>query len=158
MKRLFKTLTALTLAAIMCLGTLTAFASSDTVTRDYAGSCSFLMAIKNPEAVSSTTSTKTFVLSAVAVPGAIITLYKLNPETNLYDKIYVDYGPLETAVGASGLYAQQITLAEGMNNYMVYATNGFDDQAIHLEIKLLSEGIIDKIKSLTIDFANSFNK
>ena len=41
---------------------------------------------------------------------------------------------------------------------LAYATNGFDDQAIHLEIKLLSEGIIDKIKSLTIDFANSFNK
>ncbi len=156
MKKFLTTFIALALVALTCLCPLAASASSETVTNDYAGTCNWLITIKNPEAVSSTTSAKTFVISAVAVEGAMITLYNLNTETNLYEKIYVDGAPLETVVGASGLYAQQITLREGMNNLMVYATNGFDDQAIRLDINLLSEGFLDKIKSFTIDFANMF--
>lgn len=156
MKKLLKTLIALSLVAIICAMPIVSSASSEMVTRDYASSCNWLMTIKNPETAIYTTSTKTFVLSAVAIPGAIITVYNLNPYTNLYEKIYVDGTPLESTVGASGLWVQQVTLAEGMNNLMVYATNGFDDQANRLEINLLSDGIIDKIKSFTIDFANLF--
>lgn len=156
MKKLFKTLIALSLVLMTCAMPLLASASSETVTYDYTGSCGWLITIKNPETESSTTSSKTFVLSAVAYEGTIITVYNLNPETNLYEKVYVDGQPLETVVGASGLYAQQITLKEGANNLMVYATNGVDDQAVRLEISLLSNGFIDKIKAFTIDFANMF--
>lgn len=156
MKRLLKTLVALSLTAIICAMPIVSSASSEMVTHDYASSCDWLMTIKNPETTVYTTSTKTFVLSAVAVPGAIITVYNLNSETNLYEKVYVEGSPLESTVGASGLWVQQVTLSEGLNRMMVYATNGFDDQAIHLEITLSSEGIIDKIKSFTIDFANLF--
>lgn len=156
MKKLFKTLIALSLVLMTCAMPLLASASSETITYDYMGSCGWLITIKNPETESSTTSSKTFVLSAVAYEGTIITVYNLNPETNLYEKVYVDGQPLETVVGASGLYAQQITLKEGANNLMVYATNGVDDQAVRLEISLLSNGFIDKIKAFTIDFANMF--
>lgn len=156
MKRVLNTIIALALVAVTCLCPIVSSASSETVTLDYAGTCDWLITIKNPESVSSTTSAKTLVISAVAVEGAMITVYNLNPQTNLYEKMYADGAPLEAVVGASGLYAQQITLKEGMNNLMVYATNGFDDQAIRLDINLLSEGFIDKIKSFTIDFANMF--
>lgn len=156
MNKLFKTITALSLAVLTCASPLLGMASSETVTADYAGSCDWLITVKNPEVNPSDTSTKTFVISAVALEGTIITLYNFNPETELYDKLYVDGEPLETVVGASGLYAQQITLQEGMNNLMVYATNGVDDQSVRLDINLLSEGFIDKIKSFTIDFANMF--
>lgn len=156
MKKLFKTLIALSLVLMTCAMPLLASASSETITYDYMGSCGWLITIKNPETESSTTSSKTFVLSAVAYEGTIITVYNLNPETNLYEKVYVDGQPLKTVVGASGLYAQQITLKEGANNLMVYATNGVDDQAVRLEISLLSNGFIDKIKAFTIDFANMF--
>lgn len=154
MKKLFKTLIALTLAVMAIAAPFAASAASETVTSTYAGSCNWLVTVKNPEAVSSVTSSKTFVLSAVALEGTVITLYSLNPDTGLYEKLYIDGAPLETAVGASGLYAQQITLKEGANSLMVYATNGVNDQTVKLEINLISEGIINKIKSFTIDFAN----
>ncbi len=156
MKKLLKTLIALSLTAMICVLPVAGFASGETVAADYAGSCQWLMTIKNPETLSAATSAKTFVISAAAVEGSVITLYALNPNTNLFEKLYVDGAPLETAVGASGLYAQQITLKEGQNNLMVYATNGFDDQAIRLDINLLSEGFIDKLKSFTIDLVNLF--
>ncbi len=156
MKKLFKTLIALSLVVLTCAYPILGSASSETVTADYAGSCDWLITVKNPEATPSDTSSKTFVISAVALEGTIITLYNFNPETELFEKLYVDGEPLETVVGASGLYAQQITLQEGMNSLMVYATNGVDDQSVRLDINLLSEGFIDKIKSFTIDFANMF--
>ena len=156
MRKLFKTIIALSLTAIMCICPAVSNASSEMIAHDYAGTCDWLVAVKNPATISSTTSTKTFVLSAVAIPGAIITIYNFNPQTNLYEKVYVEGEALETTVGASGLYAQQITLAEGVNNLLIYATNGFDDQATRLDINLISEGFIDKIKSFTIDFTNIF--
>lgn len=156
MKRLLKTIIALTLSVMAITTPFMASAASETVTSTYAGSCNWLVTVKNPETVSSVTSAKTFVVSAVALGGTVITLYSLNPNTNLYEKLYIDGAPLESAVGASGLYAQQITLKEGVNNLMVYATNGVNDQTIKLEINLLSEGLINKIKSFTIDFANMF--
>lgn len=156
MKNLFKTIISLSLIFLICVCPLLADAASETVTADYSATCDWLITVKNPEAAFSSTSSKTVVISAVALEGTIITLYNLNPETNLYEKIYVDGAALETVVGASGLYAQQITLKEGVNNLMVYATNGVDDQIAKLSINLLSEGFIDKIKSFAIDFANIF--
>lgn len=154
MKKFFSLFLIFSLICVMGLSTITASASSETVTFDYAGSCDWLVEVKNPETVSSTTSTETFVISAVAVEGAVITLYTLNPETNLYDKMYADGVALESVVGASGLYAQQITLKEGINNIMVYASNGFDDEAIRLEINFLGESFLEKIKSFTVDITN----
>lgn len=137
------------------LGVMTASASSETVTFDYAGSCDWLVEVKNPETVPATTSTKTFVISAVAVEGASITLYNLNPETNLYEKMYnADGVAIESVVGASGLYAQQITLKEGINNILVHATNGFDDEAIRLEINFLGENFLEKIKTFTVELTS----
>lgn len=157
MKKLLKSFIALSLIAMMCVCPIISSASSETVADNYAGTCDWLITIKNPETLTAATSTKTFVVSAVAVEGAAVTLYAYNSNTGLYEKIYDAAGlPLETTVGASGLYAQQITLKEGQNKLMVYATNGVDDQAIYLDINLLSEGFIDKIKSFTIDFVNMF--
>jgi len=161
MKRFLSLFILVSLILMSSFYSLTVSAASETVTFDYAGSCDWLIEVKNPETPSSTTSSKTFVISAVAVEGTIVTLYALNSETNLYEKIYVDEVALESAVGASGLYAQQIPLKEGMNNIMVYATNGVDDEAVRLEINLLNESFLDKIKSFTVEItteiANTLN-
>lgn len=154
MKRFIKTLIALSLAVALGICPLTGFAAGETITHDYASSCDWLATVVNPETLTSTTSSRTFVISAMAVQGAIITVYSLNPETNLYEKMYVDGAPLETTVGASGLYAQQITLKDGVNNLMVYATNGVDDQAIRLEITLLEETFLDKLWFSPLDLFN----
>lgn len=146
--------------SVLCCSSVSA-ASSESIPTDYTGSCDWLIEVKNPEIPSSTTSSKTFVVSAVALEGTIVTLYSLNSETNLYEKIYVDEAPLESVVGASGLYAQQITLKEGLNNILVYASNGVSDETVKLEINLLSESFLDKIKAFTVDItteiANTFN-
>ncbi|MBR2476741.1 MAG: hypothetical protein IKB50_01250 [Clostridia bacterium] len=154
MKRFIKTLIALSLTAVLGLCPLTGFAASESITYDYASSCDWLVTVINPETLSSTTSSRTFVISAVAVEGSVITVYSLNPETNLYEKIYVDGVPLETTVGASGLYAQQITLKDGTNNLMVYASNGVDDQAIRLDITLLEETFLEKLWFVPLDLVN----
>ena len=156
MKRFIKTLIALSLAVALGICPVVGFAAGETITHDYASSCDWLATVINPETLTSTTSSRTFVISAVAVEGSIITLYTFNPETNLYEKIYVDGAPLETVVGASGLYAQQITLKDGANNLMVYVTNGFDDQAIRLDITLLEEAFLEKIWFSPLDLVNIF--
>lgn len=156
MKKLLKTLIALSLTVVLGICPIAVSAASETLTNDYVSSCDWLATVVNPETLAVSTSSRTFVISAVAIEGSIITLYSLNPETNLYEKIYVDGVPMETVVGASGLYAQQIILKDGINNLMVYATNGFDDQAIRLDITLLEETFLDKMWFAPVDLVTIF--
>lgn len=152
-------LVSLAVSSLFCVGV--SAASSESIPVEYTGTCDWLIEVKNPETPSSSTSSKTFVVSAVALEGTIVTLYSLNSETNLYEKIYVEEAPLESVVGASGLYAQQINLKEGLNNILVYASNGVNDETVRLEINFLGESFLDKIKSFTAEIsteiANTFN-
>ena len=124
-------------------------ASSENLPIDYKGSVNYLIDIRNPESVISSTTNKICVISAISLPGTVITLYTLNSETNTYDKMYSDDKALEATVGASGLYAQSVELKNGLNNIMVVASvNGETIETVKLEITLLKNSISENIKSL----------
>ncbi len=145
-----KKLFAIILVLVISLVPLTSFASQEVLEPDYAGNTDSLIEIKNPEsAVSSTTSTS-FVISAVAANGTTVTLYTLDSTTGKYVKMYSAEGvALESVVGAAGLYAQNLELTYGTNNIMVVATGA--DGAVEtakLEITLVKINLIDAIKNI----------
>lgn len=135
------------------------------VAKDYVGNSDALIDVKNPEGPSYTTSARTFVISAIAVEGATVTVLSLNSETGYYEKLYTEVTeivdgapviktvPMESVVGASGLYAQQITLKDGINSILVYAAKDGLDETARFDINFLGESFLDKIKAFTVDIA-----
>lgn len=135
---------------VVCASPLIGFASPETLPASYGGNCNWLVDVKNPEGPATSTSSKTCVISAVGVQGTTVTLYTYNQAASQFEKIYVDGVALEANIGASGLYAQPVTLQEGMNKFLVLGTNGANEEVILLDVKLLGEGFLDKIKSFTV--------
>ena len=146
---LYKKIIPFVIAAMLVMLPVIAMASSDNLPADYSGSVNYLIDIRNPESIISSTTNKACVISAIALPGTTVTLYSLNRETNTYDKIYADGKALEATVGASGLYAQNIELKSGLNSIMVVASaNGETIETVKLEITLLKSSVSDNVKSL----------
>lgn len=149
MKFTFKKLAALILATTLSLLPIVSLAASENLPKDYEGNSNYLIDIRNPESIISSTTGKVCVISAVALPNTTVTLYSLNTATNTYDKMYADGRALEATVGASGLYAQSIELKSGLNNIMVVASsNGEVIETVKLEITLLKSSVSDNVKSL----------
>lgn len=144
-KRIFAAL----LAVMLLMAPVISMAAAENLPADYSGSVSYLIDIKNPESIISSTTSKTCVISASAVCGTTITLYSLNTETNTYDKMYIDGKALEATVGQSNMYAQSIELKNGLNSIMVVASaNGEVFETVKLEITLLKSSVSSDVKSL----------
>ena len=130
--------------------------STDTLPSDYIGNATGIISVKNPESLVSTTSTKSYVVSAIAQPGSTVTLYSYNTETDKYEKMIADGGSeMLTEVGASGLYAQSVNLNSGKNTILVVATNVDGTEVIKLEITLI-QGFVNKIKNFAAGFSQLF--
>ena len=143
-----KKIIAFLMAAMLMLMPVVSLAFNENLPADYSGSVNYLIDIRNPESIISSTTNKSCVISAVALPGTTVTLYSLNNSTNTYEKMYIDGKALEAVVGASGLYAQNIELSAGLNNIMVVASaNGETIETVKLEITLLKNTISENIKS-----------
>ncbi len=143
--------------------TLTGFASANSLPASYSGTVDYLIDIRNPETIVSTTTNRNCVISAVAVKGTKITLYAYNSATGSYEVLRNAYGQkLESYVGSSGLYVQQITLKDGLNTIMVVAhSSSVTYEVVKLEISLLNQGYLDnvngKFKSNGIGVRDVFN-
>ncbi len=149
MKFTIKNLAALILAMTLLLLPTASLAASENLPKDYEGNSNYLIDIRNPESIISSTTGKICVISAVALPNTTVTLYSLNTSSNTYEKMYADGKALEATVGASGLYAQSIELKSGLNNIMVVASaNGEVIETVKLEITLLKSSVSDNVKSL----------
>ena len=137
----------LALALIAC--PLVSMAAAENLPKDYNGTVNYIVDIKNPESVISSTTSKTCVISASAVCGTKITLYQLNTATDKYEKMYIDGKALEATVGQSNMYAQSIELKNGLNSIMVVASaNGEAFETVKLEITLLRSSVSNNVKSL----------
>lgn len=146
--KLWKLIT-IVLAVCLFVLPLSAFASAESLSKTYTGNTEDLIDIKNPEASATSTTNKACVVSAVAVPGTTVTLYKLDTESDKYIKLYSEDGKaLEAVVGASGLYAQSLELKTGANNIMAVATNGSSTEVIKLEITLVKNNVADIIRNI----------
>lgn len=103
--------------------------------------------IYNPETVVSTTTQKDYVLSGVAKSGVVVSVY-------MYDKASAKYVLVPDAVqtiGASGYFAQRVSLNEGKNDILVRVDASDDSsiasQVVRLEINLLVDSFWAKIKN-----------
>ncbi len=144
-----KKIISLVLALVLSALPLVSMAASETLPKDYSGTANYLVDIKNPKSVISSTTSKTCVISASAVCGTMITLYRLNTTNNTYEKMYADGKALESTVGQSNMYAQSIELKNGLNSIMVVASaNGETFETVKLEITLLKSNVSSNVKSL----------
>jgi len=126
---------------------LSCFASANSLPSYYSGTVDYLIDIRNPETIVSTTTNRNCVISAVAVKGTKVTLYAYNTATGTYEVLRNAYGEkLETYVGNSGLYVQQITLKDGLNSIMVVANSStVTYEVVKLEISLLNQGYMNNV-------------
>jgi len=124
-------------------------ASATSLPASYSGTVDYLIDIKNPETIVSTTTNRNCVISAVAVKGTKVSLYAYNPATGSYEILRNVHGDkLESYVGSSGLYVQQITLKDGLNSIMVVANSTtVTYEVVKLEISLLNEGYMNNVNN-----------
>ncbi|MBE7051971.1 MAG: hypothetical protein E7395_05315 [Ruminococcaceae bacterium] len=150
MSKLSKLITAVILIFVLsAVPVISCFASANSLPAYYSGTVDYLIDIRNPETIVSTTTNRNCVISAVAVKGTKVTLYAYNSATGTYEVLKNAYGEkLETYVGSSGLYVQQITLKDGLNSIMVVAnSSSVTYEVVKLEISLLNKGYMDNVNA-----------
>jgi len=131
------------LILVLCMIPTAVFAAAETLPAGYAGNTDSLIDVKNPEAAVSTTTNKVCVVSAVAVPGTVVTLYSFDGAQ--YNKMYSEGKALEAEVGAAGLYAQSIELKNDVNTILVVATSGNSTETIKLDITVVKTDVVENI-------------
>ncbi len=150
MNKMTKFFTALVLIIVMSMASaVCTFAAGNSLPAHYSGTVDYLIDIRNPETIVSTTTNRNCVISAVAVRGTKVTLYAYNSATGTYEVLRNSYGEkLETYVGNSGLYVQQITLKDGLNSIMVVAnSSSVAYEVVKLEISLLNSGYMNNVNA-----------
>lgn len=128
----------------------------ETLPANYSGNATNLIFVKNPASLVSSTTTKSYVISAVAQSGTNVALYAYNSAEGRYEKLYTEGGvAMQSTVGASGLYAQSVNLNSGKNTIMVVASGAGGTEVIKLDITL-NQGFVNKIKSFTVGISQIF--
>lgn len=139
---------------VLCIAIIavpfTSFAAPEFLGANYVGSVDSLVDILNPDSFSTTTSNSVCVVSAAAKEGTMVAIYMYDVSTGMYRKINTYFNGVkfeESAVGASGLYARQVLLREGLNKILVYAQKDSAIQTTRLEVTLLSEAYVGNLKT-----------
>lgn len=148
MARLSKiAVSALLIVLLSAMPLLSYAASASSLPTYYSGTVDYLIDIRNPETIVSTTTNRNCVISAVALKGTKVSLYAYNPATGSYEILKNAWGErLESYVGSSGLYVQQITLKDGLNSIMVVAhSSSVTYEVVKLEISLLNKGYMNNV-------------
>ena len=126
------------------------------VPADYSGNSTELIDVKNPASFVSATTTKSYVVSAIATPNTTVSLYSYNILSGRYEIMVSEAGEKMIAtVGASGLYAQSVNLNSGKNNIMVVAVNGASTEVVKLEITL-NQSLFNQLKSFAVGLTQIF--
>ena len=120
--------------------------------------------IYNPETVVSTTTRKDYVLSGVAKSGVVVSVYMYDKTSAKYKLVELGGNSAVQTIGASGYFAQRVSLAEGKNILLVRVDSSADSatasQIVRLEINLLVDSFWSKIKSASAnmmqELKNSF--
>ena len=129
-----------------------------------ASDCMLYIDIYNPETVVSTTTQKDYVLSGVAKSGVVVSVYMYDKTTAKYKMVENGGSVAVQTIGASGYFAQRVSLSEGKNDILVRVDSKQDSavasQVIRLEINLLVDSFWSKIKNASAnmmqELKNSF--
>ena len=146
------------LCALLFAGTLCAQAAPETVPAYDGGTTSGLMIVKKPETSVSSTTKKNYVLSAVCVSGAEVSLYKYDAAEGVFRLAKDEYGnALTKNVNVGGIYLQEVNLEKETNSLMLRAEYGEGNyQHVRLDITLLDQGLLDSIRGFAANFRSLF--
>lgn len=106
--------------------------------------------IYNPETVVSTTTQQDYVLSGVAKSGVVVSVYMYDKASAKYLLVKNGNEDAVQTIGASGYFAQRVSLSEGKNDILVRVDaddSSLASQVVRLEINLLVDSFWSKIKS-----------
>ncbi len=137
------------LVFLFSLGIVSAFASPESLPSDIVSTKDGLITVRAPETTSSSTTNNKLTISAVASPGTIVTVYRYDGNTGQYQKIWVDGSPLEASVGSSWLFATQVDLQPGLNQFLIRgAWDEYTYSVARFDVNLLKEGFMDRVKGV----------
>lgn len=134
---------------LFCFGALSAFASPEVLTKDAVSTHDGLVTVCAPESAYSSTTNRKLAISAVASPGTVVTVYRYDPNTLCYHKMWVNGEALEASVGSSWLFATQVDLQPGENRFLVRGAWDENTYSIaRFDVNLLNEGFMDRVKGV----------
>lgn len=140
---------------IIAFGALSAFASPEVLPSDIESTREGLITVRTPEYPSSSTTNRKQTISAVASPGTVVTVYRFDPGTGCYHKIWVDDTALEASVGSSWLFATQVDLLPGTNQFLIRgAWDEYTYSVARFEVNLLNDGFMERVKGVISVFFN----
>ena len=126
-----------------------------------------IMVITSPDKDKDSTYKKTYIISGnSSYNDVIISVARLNKDTNEYELIYNTDGEKSWGIGASGIFSKEIVLDKGVNNLMFisYRKSEMEESKIQFNsatIELLNEGIknkvLQKLSEIKNDISDGFN-
>lgn len=138
---------------LFCLNGFAAPYEMDGVPSSYEQSC---IEIYNPQTAVSSTTQRDFVLSGAAKSGVTVRVYYLEKSTGIYRLLSLDEGYALQTVGASGYYAQPVTLVEGQNDFLLRVDDpAYTDKPAQLQtlsINLLVDRFWDRFRATSQSF------
>lgn len=133
----------------LSLGAICAFASPDYIAADTVSTKDGLITVCAPEQTSSSTTNQKLAISAVASPGTVVTVYRYDGGSGYYQKIWANGSPLEASVGSSWLFATQVDLQPGLNQFLVRGAWDENTYSVaRFDVNLLNQGFMDRIKGV----------
>lgn len=118
--------------------------------------------IYNPETVVSTTTQKDYVLSGMAKSGVVVSVYKYDKASSTYKLITSGGSVAVQTIGASGYFAQRVSLSEGKNDILIRVDSSegsaVASQVVRLEINLLVDSFWNKIRSTSSNLIQGLKK
>ena len=137
------------ITAILLFSTVASAAYETAIPLTAQGNATNLIYIKRPQALSASTSDKTYTISAVGPEGTTIRVYRYSPADNTCLLI-----KSAKQIGASGLYSTVVDLPYNNNTFVVYAENSGSNQVSKIQISKVKQSTVDKLKSVTVNILN----
>lgn len=137
------------IAALMLSSSVSYAAYEASIPLSAQGNVSNLVYIKRPQALSASTSDKTYTISAVGPEGTTVRVYRYSADRNTCVLIKA-----AKQIGASGLYSTVVDLPDNSNTFVVYAENGGNNQVSKIQISKVKQSTVDKLKSVTVNILN----
>lgn len=144
-----KRIISMLIAALMLFSSVSYAAYETSIPLDAQGNVSNLIYIKRPQALSASTSDKTYTISAVGPEGTTVRVYRYSASQNTCVLIKA-----AKQIGASGLYSTVVDLPDNSNTFVVYAENGGNNQVSKIQISKVKQSTVDKLKSVTVNILN----
>ena len=149
MKKKVLSLICLTLI-IGIISSTCAFAAPMVIAPDETGNSNSLISIKNPAALTATTTDRTYTVTTSGRPGVDVTIYRRSNYDGYFYRVFQGGYTLSGTIGASCVYVVSVELIEGGNKLLVYAENADERQIIKIDITRLSQSQINQITSLSV--------